>query len=171
MLAVLALPRPVSAHGGAVIVPDAAAGPYRVTVIASPSPLRTARTDISVRVVDVAGRLLEGVAVMVVSQRGGSPGAATEYRTIHSNGLYHASDVRFATPGEWTLTVRVEGSAGAGETAFSAGVSRAFLGATVNELLIYAGLPAFLIVALKLLFALKERRQRRVTEATPDMRV
>jgi hypothetical protein len=140
-----------AADGGKLEVVDAALGGYRVTVMASPNPMRVGTVDVSV-LLETAGnhQVEQGAAVTVLARPSGSRRPFAAFPATHANAtnpLYYAANVTVATPGRWDFRVRVQGPAGEGDVAFSDTVSSAVLGLTPWQLVV-EGLPFLGLLAV-----------------------
>jgi hypothetical protein len=106
LLALFACAAAAAADGGRVRVRQEA-GPWTVTVFASPDPLVAGPADLSVLVQDRDGGSVVPDARVVFVLRGpaGDERAVTAGRG--ANRLLGSAVVTFATPGDWLLSVRV----------------------------------------------------------------
>ena len=121
----IAITTPLLANGGTVRISREPAGPYLVSVMSSPTPLRTGELDISVLVQDSTEEVVPGVPVRVeaVPLTGGGESirhAATRQQA--TNKFFLAAKFDVEAPGEWEFRVRV-GEPEAGTVAFRATVS------------------------------------------------
>ena len=169
-LASLASPSTAMAHGGSVRIATGAAGPYGVVLTASPGPPRATVTDIAIAVtvggVAVADAAVELTAVPPGSGR--TPVRSAAQPPHAGEDRYHAR-VRFSESGRWALTVSVRGTDGAGVFRADVQVSRSIFGLTVGEVVTYVGLPAMLLLGLKVVPALRRRGAGAGTTASPDV--
>lgn len=110
------------ANGGTLQVSEAPAGPYRLSVYTSPSPLRVGTADVSVLVQQAdSDELVEGARIAVTAEPLDRAGTAGTYPASHdqaTNKLFQAAHVPLDQAGRWRLTVAVSGQAGAGQVEF-----------------------------------------------------
>lgn len=114
-LLVVGITAPLLANGGTVRISRAEVGPYIVSVLTSPTPLRTGEVDVSVLVQDSAGAVLGDVAVRVEARPVGieaEPVTHPATRAQATNKLFQAAKFDIGTPGEWEILVRVGGDEG-----------------------------------------------------------
>ncbi|HSH46586.1 MAG TPA: hypothetical protein VK966_12150, partial [Longimicrobiales bacterium] len=110
VLLVLVAP-PLLANGGTVRISRAPVGPYLVSVLSSPTPLRTGEVDISIMVQDSA----ESVAYPGVHVEARPVGfEADEVRLQATRGqatnlLFQAAKFDVPAAGEWEFGIRIEG--------------------------------------------------------------
>jgi hypothetical protein len=105
---------------GGVVRASEMAGPYRVTVFTSPTPLRAGVVDISVLVQDSAGNTVPETSVRMHVMPAGQPGSETTHnatREAATNKLYQAAAAEL-TPGPWQVQVEVRGEQGSGTVRF-----------------------------------------------------
>lgn len=110
----LGITLPLLANGGTVRISRAPAGPYLVSVLSSPTPLRTGEVDISVLVQDSAGQVVGDVPIAVEARPVGfdaEPIRQTATREQATNRLFQASKFDVAPAGEWDFHVHVGGAA------------------------------------------------------------
>lgn len=147
---------PALANGGTIQVSEQPAGPYRVTVMTSPSPLRTGTADVSVMVtLGNTSAVVQDAIVLVVVTPVGKTGAVARYPATHANAtnkLYYAANVPLTHAGRYAFTIQVTGPKGGGDVRFDTDVSEGYLGMTPFELtctaLPIAGFIAFLVFTL-----------------------
>lgn len=115
-LLVLALTAPLLANGGTVRLSREPVGPYLVSVLTSPTPLRTGPVDVSVLVQDSAEEVVPGVAVLVEAHPLGLDADPIRHgatRQQATNKFFLAAKFDVGTPGEWEFRVHVgEGEGG-----------------------------------------------------------
>lgn len=142
--------RPAAANGGTLLVAQAPAGPYAVSVFTSPSPLRTGKVDVSVLVQRAdADELVQDARVLVTAEELEHFGAAVEAPATQAqatNKLYYAAELDLPREGRWRFRVQVAGAAGEGMTGFEADVAPATLLDRPLLLLALALLPVLLLV-------------------------
>jgi hypothetical protein len=158
---------PALADGGIVEVADQPVGPYRVTVTASPNPLRVGGADISVLVLQGTDTLVDNATVTIDTAPAGAATPAASYPATHANATnkqYYAANVRFPSAGRWAVTVHVRGPLGGGDVHFTADVSGAVLGLTPFEF-VCTLIPGAVILAI--LVAEVRRRLRPKDDAGP----
>lgn len=110
----VAISLPLLANGGTVRISRAPVGPYLVSVLSSPTPLRTGEVDISVMVQDSAEQVLSDVSVTVEAHPAGfvaDPIRQPATREQATNRLFRAAKFDVSTPGEWEFRVHVGGAA------------------------------------------------------------
>ena len=124
----LALTAPLLANGGTVRLSREPVGPWLVSVMSSPTPLRTGEVDISVLVQDSAEEVVPGVPVWVEAVPVAIPEAAQDgadtlrhpaTRQQATNKFFLAAKFDVPTPGEWEFRVHV-GEPEAGAVSFQA---------------------------------------------------
>ena len=124
----LALFTPGMARGdGGIVRASEPAGPYRVTVFTSPTPLRAGVVDISVLVQDSGGNTVPDKRVRIQVMPAGQPGSETTHeatREAATNKLYQAAALEL-TPGMWQVRVDVSGEKGSGAVRFEMAVGEA----------------------------------------------
>lgn len=115
-LLVLLITAPLLANGGTVRISREPVGPYLVSVLSSPTPLRTGTVDISVLVQDSAQEVVPGVPVLVQAHPIGIDAQPIRHgatRQQATNKFFLAAKFDVATPGEWEFRVLVgEGEGG-----------------------------------------------------------
>ena len=126
-LLLLIVATPLLANGGTVRLSREPIGPYLVSVMSSPTPLRTGEVDISVLVQDSAHDVVPGVPVIVEAvplnlladtiRHGATRQQAT-------NKFFLAAKFDLETPGDWEFRVHVDQE---GTARFQATVTRASL--------------------------------------------
>ena len=107
---VAALTTPLLANGGTVRVSRAPAGPYLVSVMSSPTPLRTGEVDISVLVQDSAYDVVPGTRVVVEAVPVDTAGETIRHaatRQQATNKFFVAAKFDVAAPGEWEFRVHI----------------------------------------------------------------
>lgn len=128
-LLVLACATPLLANGGTVRLSREPAGRYLVSVMSSPTPLRTGEIDISVLVQDSAHEVVPGVPVVVEAIPLSGPGDTIRHpatRQQATNKFFVAAKFDIEAPGEWEFRLRVGEDEG-GTLAFRAEVTRTTL--------------------------------------------
>lgn len=125
----LLLPSRAVANGGTVQVAGQVAGPYRLTVLASPNPVMVGIADVSV-LVQKAGSddLVRDAHVLVTVTPPGGSGRTEVYEASHelaTNKLYYAAHVDLPAEGQWGVQVEVVGEMGEGEVSFHLEASQA----------------------------------------------
>lgn len=157
------LPIPVArADGGLIEMSNRPVGPYFVTVMTSPSPLRVGTNDISIMVHRTEKDLELGATVTVTAYGPNGPNLGTVFPATHANAtnkFFYAANVHLDVPGTWRFNVQVQGPLGGGQIDFDAVVSPALLGWTPFQI-IAEGLPAVALVAF-IGWSLWDRRRRR----------
>lgn len=128
-LLLLLLATPLLANGGTVRISRQPVGRYLISVMSSPTPLRTGEVDISVLVQDSAQAVVPGVAVVVEAvpldmladtiRHGATRQQAT-------NKFFLAAKFDLETPGDWEFRLHVGGREG-GTVSFEATVTEASL--------------------------------------------
>ena len=124
-LLLAAVTTPLLANGGTVRLSREPVGPYLVSVMSSPTPLRTGEVDISVLVQDSAEEVVPGVVVAVEAVPAAAAGDAIRHpatRQQATNKFFLAAKFDVETPGEWEFRVRV-GEPEVGVVAFQATVT------------------------------------------------
>jgi hypothetical protein len=119
LLALLLTPEIARADGGVVRASEMA-GPYRVTVFTSPTPLRAGVVDISVLVQDSAGITVPDARVrmhVMPTDQSASEATHEATREAATNKLYQAATVEL-TPGVWQVRVEVSGEKSSGTIHF-----------------------------------------------------
>lgn len=115
-LLVLVLTAPLLANGGTIRVSREPAGRYLVSVLSSPTPLRTGAVDISVLVQDSAEDVVRDVAVLVEAHPIGMDAHPIRHgatRQQATNKFFLAAKFDVEMPGEWEFRVHVgEGEGG-----------------------------------------------------------
>lgn len=114
-------PSSVSANGGTIQVSMERAGPYEVTVLTDPSPIRVGTVDVSVMVELPGGDLVQDARVMVTARSMGDPRGGGTYEATHdraTNKLFYAADVPVSKAGPWQVEVMIIGSQGEGAVSF-----------------------------------------------------
>lgn len=113
---VLLITVPLFANGGTVRISREPVGPYLVSVLSSPTPLRTGTVDISVLVQDTAQEVVPGVPVLVEAHPIGIDADPIRHgatRQQATNKFFLAAKFDVATPGLWEFRVHVgEGEGG-----------------------------------------------------------
>jgi hypothetical protein len=91
-------------------------GNYQITVLTSPTPLRTGPIDISVLVqrTDTHDLVLDGEVAVKATQRGHPGGATSQVATVEAatNKLFRAAEFELSEPGWWDVEVSIEGPLG-----------------------------------------------------------
>lgn len=115
-LLVLVLSAPLLANGGTVRVSREPVGPYLVSVLTSPTPLRTGAVDVSVLVQDSTEEVVPGVPVLVEAHPLGMDADPIRHgatRQQATNKFFLAAKFDVETAGEWEFRVHVgEGEGG-----------------------------------------------------------
>lgn len=115
LFGLLLLPAPACGDGGVVRALEKA-GPYRVTVFTSPTPLRAGPIDISVLVQDGATGKPISDSKVILRLSSIDPSTSHTLEATHAaatNKLYQAAQAEL-TAGTWSGTAEVSGPAGAG---------------------------------------------------------
>jgi len=169
---VLSWPSLALANGGTIQLGNEPAGPYRVTVMTSPSPLIVGTADVSVMVTsaDMVTVVPDATVLLIVTPVG-KTAAATRYPATHANAtnrLFYAANIPFTQTGRYAFTIQVTGPNGGGNVRFDADVSKGFLGMTPFEV-ISTALPIAGFIAFAI-FASRTRRTPGVSagKATED---
>lgn len=116
---------PIVANGGTIRVADQPAGPYRVTVMTSPTPMRVGTTDLSVVATVGVGEQVPDATVIVRAVRQGDSAPTITVPATHdlaTNKAFYAANVDVTAAGRWTFFVDVRGKEGQGSVQFSADV-------------------------------------------------
>ena len=123
LFALLALPGESHADLGALVA-DGVAGPYRVSVLVSPAPLRVGRSQWSVLVQDRSGGVVRDAEVELSWGMGGH-GAhrITRAARAGSHPFYLSSDVDLPAEASWRVEVSVRSSAGSDALVFDVAVA------------------------------------------------
>jgi hypothetical protein len=166
----LSSPNSALANGGTIQLANSPVGPYFVTVMTSPSPLRVGTADVSVLVTRAnQDDVIEDATVFVDVQAAASPANHVRYPATHdlaTNRLFYAANVPFPTSGQYVLTIAVTGTAGTGNIPIHVNVDPSFLGFTITDLACTAvpisGLIAFLI------FGSRSRNRRGMDPRRPE---
>ena len=120
---------PLLANGGTVRLSREPIGRYLVSVMSSPTPLRTGEVDISVLVQDSAQDVVPGVPVIVEAVPLNMLGDTIRHgatRQQATNKFFLAAKFDLETPGDWEFRVHV-GEGEGGTARFQATVTRATL--------------------------------------------
>jgi hypothetical protein len=137
------------ANGGVQQLTLAPAGPYEVTALTSPTPVRPGGVDVSVLVYQAhTERLVQDALVTVTAQELGQVLPSVTFSATHeraSNPLFYAADVELPRPGRWRLSIQVSSQLGEGTTAFDVDVAQSDPSEGLRLWLLRAALP--LIVA------------------------
>lgn len=123
LIALLALAEGSRADLG-TLVADGVAGPYRVSVLVSPTPLRAGRSLWNVLVRDTSGGVVEDAEVALswsTEERGAHRTTSTARAGFHP--FYRSSEALLPAAASWRVEVRVRGSVGSGALAFDVGVA------------------------------------------------
>lgn len=118
----LTFSRPANANGGTIQVSMERAGPYEVTVMTDPSPIRVGTVDVSVLVERADGNLVQDAKVMVTATPAVGPEGAASYEATHdraTNKLFYAADVPISRAGVWQIEVAISGALGEGAVGFA----------------------------------------------------
>ena len=101
------------ADGGLLRLSESA-GPFEISVFTAPTPLRVGTADVSVLLLEQAGRApVLDADVNVTLRLGAVTRSATATRTAATNKLLYAALLDLPEPGTWALEVQVGGPAGA----------------------------------------------------------
>ena len=123
VIALVALPEGSRADLG-VLVADGVTGPYRVSVLVSPAPLRVGRSQWSVLVRDSSGGVVEDAEVELswsTEDRGAL--RITHAARAGAHPFYRSSEAVLPAAGRWLVELSVRGSAGSDALAFDVLVS------------------------------------------------
>ena len=163
VLLFLAWPALIYAEHGGTILWVEEVGAYEITVIGPPRPrsLRVGTNDITI----LLGRLSDeqivlNAQVIVAAEPTDQAAELQTFPATHDNAtnkLYYAAQVVFPTPGQWKLTIQVDGPAGSANTAFETEVMHRQLGDYVRYLV-----PASLVLVVFLFFVLNWRTRKGV---------
>lgn len=137
------------ANGGTIQMASQPAGPYQLTVVTSPSPIRVGVVDVSV-LVQKAGSddLVQDATVLVAADPIGHEGRTGTFQATHelaTNKLFYAANVDLPTEGYWRIGVRVMREGAEGSVSFQVEASPASL--LDNPLLLVALLATPLLLA------------------------
>lgn len=150
-LLVLTHPGPAYANGGTTVLVDQA-GPYSLTITASPYPFQVGVIhDISALIGRQTDQqlVLDAEVVMIVTpiDQAGEPQTFSATHDNATNKLYYAANVVFPTTGRWQITVQVDGPDGSGATSFEEQVEeKSSRGALMWSIIgIAAGVIAFVL--------------------------
>lgn len=113
---------PATANGGTIQVSMERAGPYEVTVLTDPSPIRVGVLDVSVMVERPGGSLVQDARVMVTATPAGSAESSGKYEATHdraTNKLFYAADVPISRAGPWQIEVAITSGLGEGAVSFA----------------------------------------------------
>ena len=111
-----------TANGGTIQVSMERAGPYEVTVLTDPSPIRVGVLDVSVMVERPGGDLVQDARVMVTTTPVGSAESGGKYEATHdraTNKLFYAADVPISRAGPWQIEVTITSGLGEGAVSFA----------------------------------------------------
>lgn len=120
-----ALASSARANGGQVRVASQPAGPYLVTVFTSPVPLRTGVVDVSILLQRQGSpEIVEDarIEVVVTTASGDVVSRWPATREQATNKLYYASEFSLERPGQYWMTVEIDGPDGSGFVRFVATV-------------------------------------------------
>lgn len=118
LLVMIALDRgaALAAADGGLLRHAGPAGPYRVTVFTTPTPLRPGAADVSVLVQDAeTGAVLPDVIVHVTGTVAGDREPIIQARATHeaaTNKLFQAAVLEVPAAGAWQLVIEVGGPQG-----------------------------------------------------------
>jgi hypothetical protein len=159
LLMAVVLPALVTAHGGGVpVIAAQPVGPYRLFVWVDPDPLAVGVVHLTVAVTKPVGDREQPVTGARVdatfAQPGGAPLVSTANEAASGQPGYYETDVTIDEPGEWQVTVQVEGAEGAGASSFPVTVLPAAGG---NALMTWFGVGAIVIGVILLGVALTRR--------------
>ena len=146
-LLVLMLPTLALAHGGGIpVIAGEPAGPYRLFAWVNPNPLVAGVIHVTVAVTKPVGDREQpvtgaGVDVTFV-QAGSEPRRAAADASSSNQPGYYEADLAIEQPGEWQVTLQVQGADGAGESSFPVTVAPAAGG---NSLLTWGGIAAIVV--------------------------
>lgn len=159
LLMAIVLPALVTAHGGGVpVIAAEPAGPYRLFAWVDPAPLAVGVVHLTVAVTKPVGEREQPVTGARVdatfAHTGGASLAGTAKEAASGQPGYYEADVEIGEPGEWQVTVQVEGAEGAGASSFSVTVLPAAGG---NALVTWFGVGAIVIGIILLGVAIARR--------------
>lgn len=170
LLSALVLPAQVArANGGIIRLAQERAGPYELTVMTSPSPIRVGSVDVSAMVERAGtGELVQEARVVVTAEpigHAGTSGMFEATRERATNKLFYAADVQLPTDGRWRIGVQVSGRLGEGAVSFEVEASPPSLFDNPMLVLLLAVLPIGVI-----LWWLSRARPRRMLMAGASRR-
>ena len=123
VIALVGLPESPRADLG-LLVADGVTGPYRVSVLVSPAPLRVGRSQWSVLVQDASGGVVENAEVEFSwSTEDRGTHSITHAARAGSHPFYRSSEAVLPVDGHWLVELRVRGAAGSDALAFDVLVS------------------------------------------------
>ncbi len=112
----------LAADGGTLRVANLPMGAYRVNVFTDPTPIRPDSIDVSVLVTYERGRgVAQGLAIEVEGEKVGAAGVVVRHPATQDQAddpRYYAAKFALGSEGLWTITVRLSGPEGEGETSF-----------------------------------------------------
>ncbi|MFO0944486.1 MAG: hypothetical protein U1D30_00850 [Planctomycetota bacterium] len=154
-------PGPSLGDGGAVRF-HGLAGPYRVAVFTSPTPLRVGGMEVDVMVQDpMTDRLVDNVAIEADLQGAGDNASASNvFQQNHSTSpLYQSFEVRIPSAGSWNLRIQLTGPQGNADLAVKLPVGPP--AAHWPELWAWISLPAVPIALFLFLWSGEQAKRRR----------
>jgi len=101
-----------------VLVADGNAGPYRVSVLVAPVPVRAGPSQWSVLVQDAGGNPVDAVEVSLEWQPPDPHAGILRVATPGRHPFYRSSNVMLPKTATWRVGVRVRGDEGSGRLAF-----------------------------------------------------
>lgn len=141
--------RVLVADGGTLRVGNLPMGAYRVNVFTDPTPIGPDSIDVSVLVTFERGRgVAQGLTIEVEGEREDSPGIVVRHpatREQADDPRYYAAKFALGSEGVWTITVRLWGPEGEGETSFQVKVQKPGLFGNPFLILTMALLPLLLV--------------------------
>lgn len=157
LLILLIWPGLARANGGTILLVEAA-GPYELTITASPYPLRVGVNDVNALVERLSDQsLVLDARVTISAEPFDQPGQPQTFSATHdtaANKLYYHANVFLPTPGRWKLAVRVDGPEGSADATFETRVEPEQAPRFLKYLSL-VGLP--LVIFLFLFFVLRRR--------------
>ena len=107
-----------------VLVADGVRGPYRISVLASPAPLRAGRSQWNVLVQDAAGASVEEARIELSFRRVGDAGSLIQSEARPgTHPFYRSSEVLLPAATNWQVAVNVHGPKGSASLGFEIRVS------------------------------------------------
>jgi hypothetical protein len=124
-------------------------GAYRVNVFTDPTPVRPDSIDVSVLVTFERGRgVAQGLTIEVEGERADNPALVVRHAATQEQAddpRYYAAKFALGSEGVWTITVRLSGPEGEGETSFQVKVQNPGLFGNPFLILTMAFLPLLLV--------------------------
>lgn len=137
------------ADGGTLRVANVPMGAYRVNVFTDPTPIRPDSIDVSILVTFERGRgVAQGLEISVEGERADDAGLVVRHpatREQADDPRYYAAKFALGAEGLWTITVRLAGPEGEGETSFQVKVQDPGLLENPFLILTIALLPLLLV--------------------------